>query len=114
MTSPDNDKQLLRIADVRFSFPDRADRLFDGIDLSIGPDEIVVILGGSGTGKSTLAELVFDLCPTPPESGSIERDPDSVLLLQEGAVFDHLSVRGNMRLVLSRLGQPVDDDAIRM
>jgi NitT/TauT family transport system ATP-binding protein len=103
---------LLRIAGLTFAFPGQAP-LFDGVDLKVRPGETVAVMGGSGTGKSTLAELVFGLRPGLRHEGEIALDHGrAALLLQSGAVFEHLSVGGNLRLVLRRFGKPRDEATI--
>lgn len=82
--------------------------LLDGIDLEIGSGEVVVLLGGSGAGKSTFARVLF-------ETEELERagfavastqltcDRDQLgLVPQRGALFDHLDVRGNLELAQRR------------
>lgn len=105
---------LLRVEGLRFTLPEQTTPLFDGLELTVAPGETVVIMGGSGTGKSTLASLLFRLWPGARVQGEIAFDRHrSALLLQTGAVFEHLSLGGNLRLVLRRFGKPHDDEAVR-
>ncbi len=62
---------IVEISKVSFSFETNEGRtdIFDSIDLSIAEREIVVILGMSGVGKSTLLRLVCGLLM--PDSGDI-------------------------------------------
>jgi len=105
--APPEATPLLRVTGLTFSFPGQAQPLFAGLDLTVRPGETVVIMGGSGTGKSTFAELIFELRPGAPQAGTIQLDRRrAALLLQTGAVFEHLSVGDNLRLVLRRFGRP--------
>ena len=101
-------KVLLDVKGLRFNHPD-ARPLFQGLDLQVRAGETVVIMGGSGVGKTTLAELIFNLKEHPPHEGKIKmRKKDAALLLQEGAVFEHLTVGGNLVMVLRRRGETVN------
>jgi phospholipid/cholesterol/gamma-HCH transport system ATP-binding protein len=84
--------------------------VLDGVDLEIAAGESVVIIGGSGTGKSVLLKNILGLLT--PEQGSIRvdgaeivgmrsRDRETVLrkfgmLFQNAALFDSLSVWENV------------------
>ena len=93
--------------------------LIDGLSASIGPGEILTVMGASGTGKSTLLALI---------AGFIDRHAFQVagrvvldgrpldhlpaearhlgLLFQDAVLFPHLSVGGNLRFGLPRTAYP--------
>jgi phospholipid/cholesterol/gamma-HCH transport system ATP-binding protein len=87
-----------------------AKKVLRGVDLDIGPGESVVVIGGSGTGKSVLLKCILGLIR--PDSGSILIDGvDSVglrgsardrfmsqfgMLFQGAALFDSLPVWENV------------------
>jgi energy-coupling factor transport system ATP-binding protein len=50
----------LDIAGLSFAYPGRP-KLFDGVSLPVEPGARIAILGGNGTGKSTLARLIAGL-----------------------------------------------------
>ncbi len=94
--------RLLRVRNLSYRHADGV-KVFDGLDLEVRPGEIVAIMGGSGTGKTTLAELVFRLRTGNVFKGEITLDTDrSALLLQDTALFEHLTVGENLALVLKR------------
>ncbi len=84
--------------------------VLDGLDLDVGNAESVVIIGGSGTGKSVLLKCILGLLD--PEEGSIKVDGQEVIgmptrereavnrkfgmLFQSAALFDSLSVWENV------------------
>ncbi|MBL0216628.1 MAG: ATP-binding cassette domain-containing protein [Myxococcales bacterium] len=90
---------------LRVALPDGR-VLIDGVDLSIEPGEVIVLLGGSGAGKSTFARVLFEreeLDAAGFEVVSAQLDLDRAqlgLVPQRGALFDHLDVRGNLELAL--------------
>jgi phospholipid/cholesterol/gamma-HCH transport system ATP-binding protein len=87
-------------------------RVHDGLDFSIYPNQIVGIVGGSGTGKSVLLKSIIGL--NKPTSGSIIINGQDFLhldtaemlkmqrlwgvLFQNGALFSSLNVRDNVAL----------------
>jgi phospholipid/cholesterol/gamma-HCH transport system ATP-binding protein len=84
--------------------------VLDGIDLDVAPQTSMVVIGGSGSGKSVLLKCILGLIT--PDSGSIEIDGQDVLrmapkerdasrarigmLFQNGALFDSISVAENV------------------
>ncbi|KAJ4474968.1 P-loop containing nucleoside triphosphate hydrolase protein [Lentinula aciculospora] len=57
--------------DVEFSYPSRPDvPVLKGLNLSIAPGETVALVGASGCGKSTIAQLIQRLYE--PSSGSVQ------------------------------------------
>ena len=69
-----------RAAGRRFGAPAAVVRAVDGVDLAIGPGEIVGLVGESGSGKSTLGRLLVRLLD--PDRGSIRFDGDDLLALR--------------------------------
>src|SRR3954467_3536939 len=45
--------------DVRFSYPGASDEALRGVDIAVGPGEVLALVGPSGAGKSTLARLLL-------------------------------------------------------
>ena len=90
--------------------------VLDGVDLDVGVGESVVIIGGSGTGKSVLLKCILGLLT--PEAGSIKIDGQEVtglperereaanrkfgMLFQGAALFDSLTVWENVAFGLIR------------
>lgn len=84
--------------------------VLDGVDLTVARGESVVVIGGSGTGKSVMLKCILGLLH--PESGSIRIDGEEVvgiparerdqvmrkfgMLFQGGALFDSLKVWENV------------------
>ena len=87
-----------------------ANQVLDGVDLDIAAGESVVVIGGSGTGKSVLLKCIIGLFA--PDAGSIEVDGVRVeglrgaewddvrrkfgMLFQSAALFDSLNVWENV------------------
>jgi len=87
-----------------------ANVVLDGIDLDVAAGESVVVIGGSGTGKSVLLKCILGLLF--PDSGSIRIDGDETagvrgrardrinrhigMLFQGAALFDSLPVWENV------------------
>ena len=85
-------------------------RVLDGVDLDVATGTSMVVIGGSGTGKSVLLKCILGLME--PDAGSIEIDGRDVLrlprgeraalraqsgmLFQNGALFDSLPVWENV------------------
>ncbi len=82
-----------------------------GVDLDVGPGEVVVILGTNGAGKSTLLKSIAGLVPAQPDSRatfhgkSIAGQPPQAIveaglaLVPEGrGIFGELTVRENLQL----------------
>ncbi len=98
-----------------------AKHVLRGVNLTIAKGESMVVIGGSGTGKSVLLKCVLGLMT--PESGEILLDGEDVktaerdaflarfgMLFQGGALFDSLPVWQNVafRLLRGRLKRPRD------
>jgi phospholipid/cholesterol/gamma-HCH transport system ATP-binding protein len=98
----------LSLQQVRKSFGRKV--VLDGVDLDVYPGESVVVIGGSGTGKSVMLKCVLGLIQ--PDSGRILLDGEDIthmrgreremllrrfgMLFQGGALFDSLRVWRNV------------------
>lgn len=102
------EKLKIKIHNLYKSFGHK--KVLNGIDLEIKKGESLVVIGGSGTGKSVLIKCIQGLII--PDSGSIKIDDQELLgenhkdndlirskmgmLFQGGALFDSLSVWENV------------------
>lgn len=59
----------IRVSDVSFTYPNRDKKVLSEVSFSISPKSIVAIVGSSGAGKTTLADLILGVLE--PTSGSI-------------------------------------------
>jgi phospholipid/cholesterol/gamma-HCH transport system ATP-binding protein len=98
----------IRIRGLRKSFGSK--HILRGIDLDVGVGESVVVIGGSGTGKSVLLKCILGILD--PDEGTIEIDGKEVtrlsrierekvmhkfgMLFQGAALFDSLPVWENV------------------
>ncbi len=105
----------IALTDVRKAFG--AKQVLNGINLDICRGESVVIIGGSGTGKSVMLKSILGLLHT--DSGRIEIDGEDTtrmrgqaldrhmakfgMLFQGGALFDSLPVWENVAFKLFQL-----------
>ncbi|MEO0990509.1 MAG: ATP-binding cassette domain-containing protein [Pseudomonadota bacterium] len=111
---------MIRLEGVHKAFG--AKRVLQGVDLEIGQGRSMVIIGGSGTGKSVTLKCVLGLIK--PDEGAIFVDGEDVtkadrdaflarfgMLFQGGALFDSLRVWENVafRLLRGSLKRPKDE-----
>jgi phospholipid/cholesterol/gamma-HCH transport system ATP-binding protein len=103
---------MIVLDNVTFGYGRRP--VLENASLSIGADERVAILGGSGEGKTTILKLILGLIR--PDSGRIlvngtniiDKPEDELrdirrkfsIVFQEGALFDSLSVKENVAFCL--------------
>jgi phospholipid/cholesterol/gamma-HCH transport system ATP-binding protein len=101
-------------------------QVLDGLDIDCGSGESLVVIGGSGTGKSVLVKCILGLLQ--PEAGSIRIDRAETvglprgareqlmqkfgMLFQGSALFDSLSVWENVAFGLVR-GRGMERPAAR-
>jgi phospholipid/cholesterol/gamma-HCH transport system ATP-binding protein len=103
--------------------------ILDGISFSVQPGETKIVLGGSGTGKSTILKLVLGLIK--PASGQIFIDGENIarlsehdllpvrqkigMIFQDGALFDSLSVFENVgfRLLEKNTAEAEVEEVVR-
>ena len=89
--------ELLSVRDLRVSFSTEngVARVLDGVNLSIGPGEVVGLVGESGCGKTTLARAILGILPATSariHGGSIRFKGED--LLQKDARTLNRTVRG--------------------
>lgn len=117
----------IHLADVHKAFGDK--RVLNGVDLDVEAGESLVIVGGSGTGKSVLLKHMIGLLK--PDRGVVEVDGVSVpdlgyreitafrrrfgMAFQEGALFDSMTVWENVAFPLRRQRRlPTDEIRARV
>ncbi len=98
--------------------------VLDGVDLTVMPGESLVIIGGSGSGKSVTIKSVLGLVK--PDSGTVEVDGEDIthynfnqradmlkkvgMLFQGGALFDSLPVWKNITFGSAERGQKLTSE----
>jgi len=103
----DPDEPIISFREVHLSF-DRP--ILQGVSFDLAPGTTKVVLGGSGSGKTTILRLILGLLK--PDAGSIHVDGADVgrldeedlrpvrlkigMVFQEGALFDSLTVGENV------------------
>jgi ABC-type multidrug transport system fused ATPase/permease subunit len=80
--------QGIRFRDVHFDYGEG--EILRGVDLEVRPGEVVAIVGRTGTGKSTLMDLLLRFHD--PTRGSIEIDGVDLRDLQRDSFLDHVAV----------------------
>ncbi len=114
----------IRLTDVRKSFGDK--KVLSGVTLDIPAGQSVVVIGGSGTGKSVLIKSILGILVA--DSGAIEVDGENVtdvpaarrgqvnkkfgMLFQGAALFDSIPVWENVAFGLIQ-GEHMDRDEAR-
>jgi len=112
----DVDEPVISFRDVHLSF-DRP--ILNGVSFDLGPGTTKIVLGGSGSGKTTILRLILGLLK--PDSGAIVVDGTEVsqlseqemravrmkigMVFQEGALFDSLTVGDNVGYRLAEEGE---------
>ena len=107
---------MIEIKDLHKAFGDN--QVLSGINLKVDTGQSLVVIGGSGTGKSVLLKCILDLLPA--DSGQIMLDGHDLhkgdrdiflrrfgMLFQGGALFDSLSVWENVAFRLLRGRNPL-------
>lgn len=103
-----NVQRAIEFQNVTMAYDER--KILDDVSFSVNPGETKIVMGGSGTGKSTILKLVLGLIK--PQAGRILIDGEDVtpfsersmtevrknigMVFQEGALFDSLSVYENV------------------
>jgi phospholipid/cholesterol/gamma-HCH transport system ATP-binding protein len=111
---------MIETRDLKKSFGSQ--KVLDGISFKIDVGESVVIIGGSGCGKSVLLKHLIGLMT--PDSGDVLIDGQSIvhmnereligvrqkfgMLFQSAALFDSLTVEENIGFVLRKEGKMSD------
>ncbi len=109
---PDIEENLIEVHDVRKSFGNN--HVLRGIDLNVKHGESMVVIGGSGSGKSVLIKCIIGILK--PEQGEIyvagqeivslkekglyETRKKFGMLFQAGALFDSMKVWENVGFAL--------------
>lgn len=119
--APDRMRPAIEFRDVHLAFDDKV--ILDGVSFSVKKGQTKIVLGRSGSGKSTIIRMILGLLK--PDAGQIfidgeeithHSEPDMMsvrqkigMVFQEGALFDSLSVYDNVAYRLLEQGVPEDE-----
>ncbi|MEP6787526.1 MAG: ATP-binding cassette domain-containing protein [Acidobacteriota bacterium] len=127
--SEDRLRPVIEFRNVDLAFDDQI--ILDNVSFSVHRGETRFVLGGSGTGKSTIINLILGLLK--PDAGQVFVEGEDItefddielmrirknigMVFQEGALFDSLSVYDNVAYRLHEMGVDEDDvehEVVRM
>lgn len=81
----------LEFRDVCFSYPSRPDYpVLRGVTLQVPPGQVVALVGPSGGGKTTIANLIPRFYE--PDSGSIHLDGTPIKILRPSSLREHIGI----------------------
>jgi phospholipid/cholesterol/gamma-HCH transport system ATP-binding protein len=116
------DAPAIEFVDVELAFDDQV--ILDKVSFSVRQGDMRIVLGGSGSGKSTIINLILGLIK--PDAGEIYLDGEEItqlddmeltrqrknigMVFQEGALFDSLSVYDNVAYRLHE--ESIDEDEV--
>jgi phospholipid/cholesterol/gamma-HCH transport system ATP-binding protein len=129
LTTPDSASPLVALSGVQFGYGKR--RVLKGIDLAIPRRKVVAIMGGSGSGKTTILRLIGGQLRA--QAGSVRVAGEDVatldaeglfrmrrrmgMLFQFGALFTDISAYDNVAFPLrehTTLPEEIIDDLVTM
>ena len=121
---PPNDRRLpaIEFREVELAFDDEI--ILDKVSFAVRRGETKIVLGGSGSGKSTIINLILGLLK--PDAGQVLVEGEDItdfddmelmrirenigMVFQEGALFDSLSVYDNVAYRLHE--ENIDEDEV--
>jgi polar amino acid transport system ATP-binding protein len=95
---------MIKLSSITKSFPGAGPKpILNGVNLTIKKGEVAILLGPSGTGKSTLLHILCGLETF--DSGTLEKDPKAPMgfVPQSFGLFSHLNAKRNLTLVLEKI-----------
>ena len=117
-------QSVIRFENVYFAYAEADDYALENVSFEVQTGGTQIILGGSGSGKSTILKLILGLLK--PESGSIAVNGVEIshlresqlmkvrakigMVFQEGALFDSLTVADNVGFRLREHGDLSEED----
>lgn len=124
--APDPENRMIDLEDVHLAFGEMV--ILDGIWLEVDRGETLVVMGGSGTGKSTILRIILGLLE--PGAGQVyvhgvnivqanqevlnEVRSQMGMVFQGGALFDSLTVGENLGFRLRDEGGHAEEEVQRL
>lgn len=115
MNDAASNNQLVQFHNVNFALPNAPEPIISDLNLSVAEGETLVLLGESGSGKTTTLKFVNRLLV--PTSGEVVVEGKSTMawdpialrrrigyVIQEGGLFPHFTIAQNVGLVPSLVG----------
>jgi ATP-binding cassette subfamily C protein CydCD len=84
------DTPLVRFDGVRFAYPGRAALALDGVSFTVRPGSTVALVGASGAGKSTIANLLLRFWD--PDSGTVSLGGVDLRRLRQDDLRRHIAL----------------------
>lgn len=124
--APDAENRMIDLEDVHLAFGEKV--VLDGVWIEVDRGETMVVMGGSGQGKSTILKIVLGLLE--PAEGRVyvhgvdvthasqkvldEVRRDIGMVFQGGALFDSLTVGENLGFRLRDEGEHEEEEVRRL